>query len=201
MHDVLTGFKFIGEVIKNHEEKGYGTYLLGFEESYGYLKGTYARDKDAVVASLLAAEMAAYYRGKVMTLSDALDSLYERYGNFEESVMSIAMAGSDGKEKMDALMSGIRENAPKTIAGEKVITVRDYKKGIITDLVSGESKETGLPSADVLYYTTENCVLVIRPSGTEPKVKVYFMAKGCTKEEVKARIENIKNSAKSLLNA
>ena len=201
MHDVLTGFKFIGEVIKKHEEKGIGTYLLGFEESYGYLKGTYARDKDAVVASLLATEMAAYYRGKGMTLSDALDSLYERYGNFEESVMSIAMAGSDGKEKMDALMSSIRENAPKAIADEEVLTARDYKKGTITDLKSGVSEETGLPSADVLYYTTENCVLVIRPSGTEPKVKVYFMAKGNTASEAKNRIEMIKNSAKELLNA
>ena len=201
MHDVLTGFKFIGEVIKRHEEKGIGTYLLGFEESYGYLKGTYARDKDAVVASLLATEMAAYYRGKGMTLSDALDSLYERYGNFEESVMSIAMAGSDGKEKMDALMSSIRENAPKAIADEEVLTARDYKKGTITDLKSGVSEETGLPSADVLYYTTENCVLVIRPSGTEPKVKVYFMAKGNTASEAKNRIEMIKDSAKELLNA
>ena len=201
MFDVLTGFKFIGEVIKNHEEQGFGTYLLGFEESYGYLKGTYARDKDAVVASLLATEMAAYYRGKGMTLSDALNSLYERYGSFAESVMSIAMAGSDGKERMDALMSSIRENAPKTIAGEDVITVRDYKKGTITDLVRNESTNTGLPSADVLYYTTENCVLVIRPSGTEPKVKVYFMAKGKSNDEVKARIEQIKESAKSLLNA
>lgn len=201
MFDVLTGFKFIGEVIKNHEEQGFGTYLLGFEESYGYLKGTYARDKDAVVASLLATEMAAYYRGKGMTLSDALNSLYERYGSFAESVMSIAMAGSDGKERMDALMSSIRENAPKTIAGEDVITVRDYKKGTITDLVRNESINTGLPSADVLYYTTENCVLVIRPSGTEPKVKVYFMAKGKSSDEVKARIEQIKESAKTLLNA
>ena len=201
MFDVLTGFKFIGEVIKKHEEKGFGTYLLGFEESYGYLKGTYARDKDAVVASLLAAEMAAYYRSRGMTLSDAINSLYERYGHFEESVMSIAMAGSDGKEKMNALMSGIRENAPKTIAGEGVLTARDYKYGTITDLRSGECEETGLPSADVLYYTTENCVLVIRPSGTEPKVKVYFMARGASYEEAKERIERIKESAKLLLNA
>ena len=115
--------------------------------------------------------------------------------------MSIAMAGSDGKEKMDALMSSIRENAPKAIADEEVLTARDYKKGTITDLKSGVSEETGLPSADVLYYTTENCVLVIRPSGTEPKVKVYFMAKGNTASEAKNRIEMIKNSAKELLNA
>ena len=199
MHDVLTGFKFIGEVIKKHEEMGYGTYLLGFEESYGYLKGTYARDKDAVVASLLVTEMAAYYRSRGMTLADALSSLYERYGSFEEAVMSIAMPGANGKEKMNALMSGIRENAPKSIAGEDVITVRDYLKGTITDTVSGSSEETGLPASNVLYYTTENCVLVIRPSGTEPKVKLYFMAKGKDKSSVKERIEAVKASAKELL--
>jgi len=199
MHDVLTGFKFIGEVIKNHEEAGFGTYLLGFEESYGYLKGTYARDKDAVVAALLVTEMAAYYRAKGMTLKDAVDSLYARYGSYGEAVMNIAMPGADGKEKMAALMSSLRDNPPAEIAGEPVITVRDYKKGTITDTTSGKSELTGLPSANVLYYVTENAVLVVRPSGTEPKVKVYFMAKGSSSEEVKARLEALKVSASHMI--
>ena len=199
MHDVLTGFKFIGEVIKKHEEQGAGTYLLGFEESYGYLKGTYARDKDAVVASLLVTEMAAYYRSKGMTLKDALRSLYERYGSFGEAVTSIAMSGADGKERMQALMASLRREAPRQIAGEPVLTVRDYQSGVITDLVSGKTESTGLPSSDVLYYVTEHTVLVIRPSGTEPKVKVYFMARGENEGEVEERLNQCRISAKEML--
>ncbi len=201
MHDVLTGFKYIGEVIKNHEKMGFGTYLLGFEESYGYLKGTYARDKDAVVAALLVTEMAAYYRGKGMTLKNALDSLYERYGNYDESGSAFYFKGSDGKEKMAAMMSQLRNNPPKTIAGETVTVVRDYLNGTITDLSSGNREETGLPSSNVLYYTTENCVFVIRPSGTEPKIKLYFMAKGNSFEEVEARLSSCKADAENLIKA
>ncbi len=201
MHDVLTGFKYIGEVIKNHEKQGVGTYLLGFEESYGYLKGTYARDKDAVVAALLVTEMAAYYRGKGMTLKNALDSLYERYGNFDEAGASFYFDGSDGNEKMAAMMSQLRNNTPKTIAGEEVISVRDYLTGTMTDLTSGKTEETGLPSSNVLYYTTENCVFVIRPSGTEPKIKLYFMAKGNRHEAVKERLASCKADAEKLIKA
>ncbi len=200
MHDVLTGFKYIGEVIKNHEKMGFGTYLLGFEESYGYLKGTYTRDKDAVVASLLVTEMAAYYRSKGMTLKNALDSLYSRYGNYNESGTSFYFKGSDGKEKMADMMSQLRNNPPKTIAGEEVTSVRDYLNGTITDLVSGKQEETGLPASNVLYYTTENCVFVIRPSGTEPKIKLYFMAKGSSFEEVENRLASCKKDAESLIN-
>ncbi len=201
MHDVLTGFKYIGEVIKNHEAEGVGTFLLGFEESYGYLKGTYARDKDAVVASLLVTEMAAYYRGKGMTLKNAIDSLYERYGNFDEAGASFYFEGSDGKEKMSAMMSKLRNDPPKTVAGEKVISVRDYLNGTITDLSSGKTEKTGLPASNVLYYTTQNCVLVVRPSGTEPKIKLYFMAKGNTAEEVKARLTACESDTEKLIQA
>lgn len=201
MHDVLTGFKYIGEVIKNHEKAGFGTYLLGFEESYGYLKGTYTRDKDAVVAALLVTEMAAYYRGKGMTLKNALDSLYERYGNYDESGASFYFEGSDGSERMAAMMSSLRKNAPEMIAGEKVVSFRDYLNGTVTDLLSGKTEKTGLPSSNVLYYTTENCVFVIRPSGTEPKIKLYFMAKGKTVDEVKARLSSCKSDAENLIKA
>ncbi len=199
MFDVLTGFKFIGEVIKNHEAKGVGTYLLGFEESYGYLKGTHARDKDAVVASLLVAEMAAYYRSKGMTLKDALNALYARYGNYGEAGMSIVMAGADGKEKMAAMMTSLRENPPAAIAGEAVRVVRDYKRGTITTVADGNVEPTGLPSSNVLYYVTEHMVLVVRPSGTEPKVKLYFMAKGDSKEAVARRLAACRRAAEEML--
>ncbi len=201
MYDVLTGFKYIGEVIKNHEEAGYGTYLLGFEESYGYLKGTYARDKDAVVAALLVTEMAAYYRSKGMTLKNALDALYARYGSYNEAGSSAYFKGSDGKEKMAAVMEGLRKNPPATAAGEKITEIRDYKSGIITNTETGSTSQTGLPSSDVLYYTTENCVFVVRPSGTEPKVKFYFMAKGETMDQVNKRLSDCKNDAAELMKA
>ena len=148
---------------------------------------------------MLVTEMAAYYRSKGMTLKDAMDSLYARYGSFGESVMSIAMPGADGKEKMSALMSSLRERTPSSIAGENVIGVRDYLVGTITDTVSGKSEDTGLPRSNVLYYSTENCVLVIRPSGTEPKVKTYFMARGKNNGEVQDRINALKKSAEELL--
>ncbi len=199
MFDVLTGFKFIGEVIKNHEAEGVGTYLLGFEESYGYLKGTYARDKDAVVAALLVTEMAAYYRAKGMTLKDAVDSLYARYGSYGESVMSISMPGADGSEKMKAVMNGLRENTPETFASEPVLSVRDYQKGTITDIATGKTEPTGLPSSNVLYYTMKSSVVVFRPSGTEPKIKVYFMAKGESSEAVSKKLAECKKEAEKLL--
>lgn len=153
MFDVLTGFKFIGEVIKKHEEQGVGTYLLGFEESYGYLKGTYARDKDAVVASLLVTEMAAYYRARGMTLKNAVDSLYERYGSYGESVMSISMPGSDGKERMKEVMERLRENPPVFLAGEPVKSVRDYLRGNDNryNLRKNRTNRTPLVRCTVLY--------------------------------------------------
>mgnify|MGYP002538114840 CR=1 FL=1 len=193
------GFKFIGEVIKKHEEQGVGTYLLGFEESYGYLKGTYARDKDAVVASLLVTEMAAYYRAKGMTLKDAVDSLYRRYGSYGESVMSLSMPGADGNERMREIMERLRENAPATLGGDSVVSVRDYLKGTVTDLVTGKTEPTGLPSSDVLYYTTRAAVTVFRPSGTEPKIKVYFMAKGENSDAVSEKLAACRADAGKLL--
>ena len=199
IYDVLTGFRFIGEVIKRHEKEGKGTYLLGFEESYGYLKGTYARDKDAVVAALLVTEMAAHYRSRGMTLKDALDSLYERYGAFDEAVLNLTMDGVDGKERMAALMEKLRACPPKAFANETILTARDYKKGTITDLVSGTVTETGLPPSDVLYYTTDHVVLVVRPSGTEPKVKVYFMARGESKSDTEARLAACREDVKRLI--
>ncbi len=189
MFDVLTGFKFIGEVIKNHLAEGRGTFLLGFEESYGYLKGTYARDKDAVVAALLICEMAAFYKAKSMTLCDARDQLFERYGYYVEKTESFYFDTPDGNERMAAVTAGLRANVPAEIAGKKVSCVRDYKTGKITDTESGAVSETGLPSSDILYYVCDGCITVVRPSGTEPKLKMYFMANGKSFAEAENNIK------------
>ena len=189
MYDVLTGFKFIGEVIKNHLAEGHGTFLLGFEESYGYLKGTYARDKDAVVAALLICEMAAYYKARGMTLCDARAELFEKYGYYIEKTENFSFDTPDGAERMAAVTRGLRECAPKEIAGKKVISIRDYKSGKIVNTVTGEETDTGLPSSDILYYTCDGCITVVRPSGTEPKLKMYFMANGKSVEEAENNIK------------
>ena len=199
-HNVLTGFKFIGEVIKNYEKKGYGDFLLGFEESYGYLKGTYARDKDVVVATMLICEMAAYYMQKGMTLYDALMALYEKYGYYFEGVQSIYMEGLDGKERMDAFMENLRNNPLKELGGLKVVSVRDYKTGVITDVLTGKNEPTGLPSSNVLYYENSNGdVVVVRPSGTEPKLKLYYLVNGTTAEKANAAIDACKATMQSYL--
>ncbi len=196
LHNVLTGFKFIGEVIKNYEEAGYGSFILGFEESYGYLKGTYARDKDAVVASMLICEMAAYYKTKGMTLYDALLSLYERYGFYYEKTESIVMKGLDGLEKMKELMCELREDMPKVIGSARVVCVRDYLSGTVTDLNSKEVTPTGLPQSNVLYYELENGdVIVIRPSGTEPKIKIYCLTHGKDQSECEAKVRDYMQTA------
>ena len=191
MHNVLTGFKFIGEVIKDYEKKGYGTFVLGFEESYGYLKGTYARDKDAVVAAMLICEMTAYYKAKGMTLSDALDALYARYGYCYEANVEIYMEGLDGPARMAAKMDGLLNPAPAEIAGRKVVKFGDYQAQTIEDRVSGTVESTNLPKSNVLAFTLDNGdVIVARPSGTEPKIKFYFMLIGKDKDETVAKMES-----------
>ena len=189
MHNVLTGFKFIGEVIKDYEKKGYGTFVLGFEESYGYLKGTYARDKDAVVAAMLICEMTAYYKAKGMTLSDALDALYEKYGYCYEANVEIYMEGLDGPARMAEKMNALRNPAPAEIDGCKVVKFGDYQAQTIEDRVSGTTESTGLPKSNVLSFTLDNGdVIVARPSGTEPKIKFYFMLIGKDKDETVAKM-------------
>ncbi len=185
LYNVLTGFKFIAEVIREHEEAGSGTYLLGYEESYGYLKGGHARDKDSVVASMLICEMAAYYALRGMTLIDALNALYEKYGYFSENAAEIYMEGLDGKAAIAAMMDGLRKDTPKEIGGSQVVNFRDYQAETSLDLRTGVTTPTGLPKSNVLYYAMDNgCVVVARPSGTEPKIKFYILA--CGKDSMEA---------------
>lgn len=176
VHDVLTGFKYIGELIKDFEDNDfYNEFLLGFEESYGYLSGTYARDKDAVVAAMLIAEMAADYKLKGMTLYDGLCSLYEKYGYYLESTKSYTFEGIEGADKIKSIMNRFRENPPKEFAGMKVERMWDVKNSIITDMKTGEVSKLNLPSSDVFRYDLENdSWFAVRPSGTEPKIKFYF---------------------------
>ena len=134
-----------------------------------------------------------------MTLKDAVDSLYRRYGSYGESVMSLSMPGADGNERMREIMERLRENAPATLGGDSVVSVRDYLKGTVTDLVTGKTEPTGLPSSDVLYYTTRAAVTVFRPSGTEPKIKVYFMAKGENSDAVSEKLAACRADAGKLL--
>ena len=191
LHDVLTGFKFIGETIKNYEKLGKADgFVLGFEESYGYLLGTYARDKDAVEGSMMILEMTAYYKKQNMTLSDALLALYEKYGVYGERVIDIYMEGLDGIEKRRRIMQSLRDNAPTAIGGYKVCKVGDYKKGTVLNVVTGEEASTGQPASDVLYYTLENDdKIIVRPSGTEPKIKIYILAHDNDKESLAKKCE------------
>jgi len=198
LYNVLTGFKFIGEVIKNHDDIGNGNYLLGFEESYGYLKGTYARDKDSVVASMLIVEMAAYYKAKGMTLYDALVKMFEKYGHFTENTVNVTMPGLDGVEKMKALMNDLRKNPPAEIGGKKVVSIRDYQAETITDLITGAVTPTGLPASNVLYFECEGGnVVVVRPSGTEPKIKLYLLVNGACENCCKATLEAFKKTVET----
>lgn len=177
--EVLTGFKFIGQKMLEFEKTGNGTYLFGMEESYGCLTGTYARDKDAVVASMALCEAAAYYMTKNMTLWDAMLEMYECYGYYKDHVESITLKGIEGLAKIQEIMNTLRENAPKEVGGLKVLAARDYKTDTIQDFVTGETRPTGLPKSNVLYYELEDDAWVcVRPSGTEPKVKFYIGVKG-----------------------
>ncbi len=175
VYDVLTGFKYIAELIKEFEENDCSEFLLGFEESYGYLSGTYVRDKDAVVAAMLIAEMAADYKQRGMTLSDALFNLYEKYGYYMERLKTVTLAGIDGIEKIKSIMETFRSNPPKEFAGMKVTRMWDVKNSIIKAFDGSDDIELNLPKSDVFRYDLENDAwFAVRPSGTEPKIKFYF---------------------------
>ena len=177
--EVLTGFKYIGQQILGFENSGKGTYLFGFEESYGCLIGTYARDKDAIVATMALCEAAAYYKTQGKTLWDAMIDMYEEFGYYKDAIQAVTMKGIEGLQKIQEIMTTLRQNPPADFAGHKVTAVRDYKLDEITDLATGEKKSTGLPNSNVLYYElTDDAWVCVRPSGTEPKVKFYYGVKG-----------------------
>ena len=192
--DVLTGFKFIGEKIKGFEETGSHQYLYGFEESYGCLGGTYARDKDAVYAAVLICEMAAYYKEKGMTLYEALLALYEKYGYYREGVKSLTMKGLEGMERIALIMKTFRENTPAELGGFKVVVAKDYKTQVFKNLTTGEESGSPLPVSDVLHYTLEDGTWVcIRPSGTEPKLKFYIGVKADSLQAAEEKV-NVLNA-------
>lgn len=198
--EVLTGFKFIGEKIKQFEEDHSHTFVFGFEESYGCLSGTYARDKDAVGAAMLVCEMAAYYKNRGMTLHDALEELYKKYGFYKEGVKSVTLKGIDGAEKIGKIMAYLRENTPEGFGGNKVLTVKDYKSGVFTDVATGNKSESPLPASDVLYYNLEDRAwLCVRPSGTEPKIKFYMGVKAESSADALAKVEAMEKSVDELL--
>ena len=182
--EVLTGFKYIGQQILGFENSGKGTYLFGFEESYGCLIGTHARDKDAIVATMALCEAAAFYKEQGKTLWDAMIDMYEKYGYYKDSIKAITLAGKEGLEKIASILEQLRNEPPAEIAGYKVLSARDYKADTIKDLATGEVKPTGLPSSNVLYYDLEDDAwLCVRPSGTEPKIKFYYGVKGTSLED------------------
>lgn len=198
--EVLTGFKFIGQKILEMEKTGKGTYLFGMEESYGCLTGTYARDKDAVVASMALCEAAAYYKTKNMTLWDAMIAMYERYGYYQDGITAITLKGIEGLEKIGQIMNTLRAEAPKEIGAYQMTAVRDYKNDTITDIATGAVRPTGLPSSNVLYYElTDDAWVCVRPSGTEPKVKFYFGIKGSSLADADAKAEAMKAAVNALV--
>ncbi len=197
LYDVLTGFKFIGEVIKNYEEaEKPGNFLLGFEESYGYLFGSYARDKDAVGAALMILEMTAFYQKKGMTLLNALEALYQAYGYYAEKTIDIYMEGLDGIAKRRALMENLRSAYPQAFCGYRTVKIGDFLTGEVRDLDNGDVTSTGLVLSDVLYYTLENGdKIIVRPSGTEPKVKIYILAHDTTREALEMKMAKYQEDA------
>lgn len=200
LFDVLTGFKFIGEKIKQFEEDHSYSYVFGFEESYGCLSGTYARDKDAVGASMLVCEMAAYYKNKGMTLYDGLMELYNKYGFYKEGVKSVTLKGVDGAEQIQKIMEYLRNNVPSDFAGNKVIWAKDYKTGVFKNLLTGENEASTLPKSNVLYYNLDDRAwLCVRPSGTEPKIKFYMGVKADSLEKAVEKTDALVASVDELL--
>ena len=191
--DLLTGFKYIGELVTKLEEKGEADrYIIGMEESYGYLRGTHCRDKDAVVASMLICEMAAYYKAKGMSLYDFMQSIYKKYGLYLNTLLNFNFEGAAGMQKMADMMNALRENPPKEIGGEAVESITDYKASVCKDLTTGGETAVDLPKSNVLQYRLagEDSVIV-RPSGTEPKIKIYITSVADTRENAQAKADTI----------
>ena len=187
LFEVLTGFKFIGEKMKLFDETKEYSYQFGFEESYGCLVGTHARDKDAIVAVMMLCEAAAYYKSQGITLWDQMINMYNKYGYYIENTKSLTLEGIDGADKIKAILNNLRENPVENIGGYKVLEFRDYVESTVKNMVTGEVSKTDLPKSNVLYYELEGeSWCCVRPSGTEPKIKFYLGAKGSSKEKAQA---------------
>lgn len=199
MRGVLTGFKYIAEQIRLSLESSKGNFLFGFEESYGFLSGTFVRDKDAAIATMLVVEMACYYSSKGQTLLDALAGLYEKYGYYKEQVISITLSGIEGQKKIAGAVEYLRNNMPVKVGRFNIISHSDYKTGIKTDVKSGNKEIINLPSSNVLEFRSENEMFIVRPSGTEPKLKYYVFANGKTNEESQNAFDEFKQSVKELI--
>ncbi len=199
--NVLTGFKFIGEIIKNLEEKNeQDRFIFGYEESYGYLSGTYARDKDAVVATMLTAEMAAWYAMRGMTVYDGMQELYKEFGYYREIQKSITLEGISGIQKTKEIVDYLRTNAPDHFGEAKVMAIRDYQTGLRTETQTGKTEKLTLPVSNVLYFElSDNTYFVVRPSGTEPKIKFYLFSNGKTQKDADQAIETLSKNVFSLL--
>lgn len=198
--EVLTGFKNIGAVMKKAEENHDKTYVFGFEESYGCLIGDYARDKDGIAAVMSLCEAAAYYRAKGITLWDQMNNIYEKYGYYKEDQVSIVLEGSEGAEKIKELMTNMRNKDISKIGKYKVLTFKDIDRDYVKDMVTGEEGTTGLPKSNVLYYALENNAwCCVRPSGTEPKIKLYFGVKGKCEKCATEELEDLKNAMVELV--
>ena len=197
--DTFTGFKFMAERIAEWEKAGSYEYIFAYEESYGYMMGDYVRDKDAVTASMMVAEMAAYYFDKGMNLKQAMESLYEKYGRYAEKTLNLVMPGLDGLAKMKNLMAQLRSEPPKEIAGTEVFRLRDYSNGSITVPELGVMGETPIKGSNVLYFElADGTSFIVRPSGTEPKIKVYILCKGADKAECDAKLKKYSEYAENL---
>ncbi len=200
-YDTFTGFKFLAQKKDQLESSGEGNVIMSYEESYGYMLGDYVRDKDAVTAAVALTEMAAYYAGKGMTLYDALMALYEKYGNYGERTMNLVMPGLDGLKKMADLMANLRANPPKEIGGEAVKTWKDYKDGSVVDAATGAKTSMELSGSNVLRYElADGTSVIVRPSGTEPKVKVYILAQGASRADCDDKVARYSAWAEGLKN-
>lgn len=199
--NLLTGFKYIGELITQLETEGRADdFVMGFEESYGYLAGTHARDKDAVVASMLICEMAAYYKAQGKSLAEVMDSIYDEFGYYFNTVSSYTFEGASGMEKMAAIMDGLRADAPKSFGGMEVTVVDDYKTSVSTNLTDSNTKTIELPKSNVLAYTlTDGNKIIVRPSGTEPKIKAYITAIGKDREQAQLIADKLLADADALM--
>ena len=193
LFEVLTGFKWIGEKIKQFEQSGKYEYVFGFEESYGCLVGTHARDKDGIVAVMATCEAAAYYKSKGISALEQMENIYKKYGYYKEGQIALTFKGIEGAEKMKDMMEKLRNNPPTELAGLKVLEFRDYQENIIKNIATGETKETGLPKSNVLYFDLENSSwCCVRPSGTEPKIKFYCGVCTDSAEKSKQQLEALK---------